>query len=137
MPALQALEPLVAGLGQQRRIGVATAPGNRRDEDLSALGGQLARICDSLFVYESDARHRAPGETAGLIHQGAAESGMGCEVETVLLEADAVSRAVRDAVPGDFLLLLVDDIEGTVERLKGRSFPEQADLARSQSATSD
>ncbi|WP_297773175.1 cyanophycin synthetase [uncultured Roseovarius sp.] len=130
VPALVALEPLVNGLGQQRKIGVSTAPGNRRDEDLAALGAQLAKMCDVLYVYESDARGRAEGETAGLIRKGAADSGSDCAVEVIMKEKDAVDRAMADAVPGDFLLLLVDDITGTTERLKGRSFPVQSDLTQ-------
>jgi cyanophycin synthetase len=130
VPALEALEPLVKGLGQQRKIGVSTAPGNRRDEDLAALGAQLAKMCDVLYVYESDARGRAEGETANLIRKGAAESGHDCAVEVIMKEKDAVDRAMADAVPGDFLLLLVDDITGTTERLKGRSFPVQSDLTQ-------
>lgn len=46
VPAPKALEPLVSGLAPQARIGVATAPGNPRAEDLSVLGAQLAAICD-------------------------------------------------------------------------------------------
>ncbi|MEQ8903493.1 MAG: cyanophycin synthetase [Roseovarius sp.] len=130
VPALVALEPLVNGLGQQRKIGVSTAPGNRRDEDLAALGAQLAKMCDVLYVYESDARGRAEGETANLIRNGAADAGSDCAVEVIMKEKDAVDRAMADAVPGDFLLLLVDDITGTTERLKGRSFPVQSDLAQ-------
>ncbi|WP_104020045.1 cyanophycin synthetase [Roseovarius nitratireducens] len=130
VPALVALEPLVNGLGQQRKISVSTAPGNRRDDDLSALGAQLAKMCDVLYVYESDARGRAEGETAELIRKGAAEAGSECVVEVIMKEKDAVDRAMADAVPGDFLLLLVDDIIGTTERLKGRSFPVQSDLAQ-------
>ncbi|MFP4537871.1 MAG: cyanophycin synthetase [Dichotomicrobium sp.] len=130
VPALIALERLVDGLATQRRIAVATAPGNRRDEDLEALGAQLARMCDTLYVYETDARGRGKGETAGLIHKGAANAGRaGFYVETVLDESEAVGRAIAEAEPGDFLLLLVDDIEGATERLKGRSFPRKARLA--------
>ena len=130
VPALKALRPLVAGLATQARIGVATAPGNRRDEDLSALGAELATMCDALYVYETDSRGRDTGETARLIHGGAAGAGTDCRVETILSEQEAVVRAIGEARAGDFLLLLVDDIEGTTERLKGRSFPKQADLAR-------
>ena len=130
VPALQALEPLVTGLAQQRRIGVSTAPGNRRDEDLAALGAQLAAICDTLYVYESDARGRPEGEVARLIEGGAAAAEAECAVHVIMNEADAVNAAMAEAKPGDFLLLLVDDIEGTAERLKGRSFPVQADLAQ-------
>ena len=130
VPALVALEPLVNGLGQQRKIGVSTAPGNRRDEDLSALGAQLAKMCDVLYVYETDARGRTEGETADLIRKGAVGAGSDCTVEVIMKEKDAVDRAMADAVLGDFLLLLVDDIVGTTERLKGRSFPAQSDLTK-------
>ncbi|SES34069.1 cyanophycin synthetase [Tranquillimonas rosea] len=130
VPALKALEPLVSGLGLQRKIGVATAPGNRRDEDLVALGAQLARMCDTLYVYETDSRGRTPGETAKLIHEGAESAGSDCRVETVMEEHAATARAIEEAKPGDFLLLLVDDIEGTTERLKGRSFPSTAEIAK-------
>ncbi len=130
VPALEALEPLVNGLATQRRIAVATAPGNRRDEDLAALGSQLARMCDILYVFETDARGRETGETAKLIHDGAVDAGTSCSVHTVMEENAAVAQAIDTAKKGDFLLLLVDDIEGATERLKGRSFPHQAEIAR-------
>ncbi|TVS02617.1 MAG: cyanophycin synthetase [Rhodobacteraceae bacterium] len=130
VPALQALQPLVDGLATQRRIGVATAPGNRRDEDLVALGAELAGMCDLLFVYETDARGRATGETAKLIHDGAVGAGTPCRVETIHDEHAATDRAFESAQKGDFMLLLVDDIAGVTERLKGRSFPHQAELAQ-------
>ncbi|MGY9049883.1 MAG: Mur ligase family protein, partial [Rhodobacterales bacterium] len=130
VPALIALEPLVNGLATQRKIGVATAPGNRRDEDLAALGAQLARMCDLVYVYETDARGRETGETSRLIHAGAASVVAGAQVETIMSEQEAVAKAIDAAEPGDFLLLLVDDIEGTTERLKGRTYASQAELAK-------
>lgn len=130
VPALTALEPLVKCLGQQRRIGVAAAPGNRRDADLSALGARLAQMCHILYVYETDARTRPVGATARLIHAGAVEAGTGCTAETIMNEADAVHRAISAAREGDFLLLLVDDIEGATARFKGRRLPGEAELAR-------
>jgi len=130
VPALIALERLVDGLAMQRRIAVATAPGNRRDEDLEALGAQLATMCNTLYVYETDSRGRKTGETADLIHKGAASAGRDdFYVETVLDESKAVDRALDEATPGDFLLLLVDDIAGATERVKGRSFPRKARMA--------
>lgn len=122
VPALSALEPLVAGLSKAgKRIGVASAPGNRRDEDLIGLGAQLTRIVDRLFVCESDARGREVGEAAELIRRGAEEAG-NCMVEIVMVEDDAIGQAMDAASEGDLLVLLVDDIDGVVQRLKGRSF---------------
>jgi acetyl-CoA acyltransferase len=122
VPALTALEPLVAGLGTGQRIAVASAPGNRRDEDLEGLGGQLAKMVDRLFVCEPDARGRTAGEAAGFIRSGAEKTTGNCKVDIVMDEQEAIDRAMDAAALGDLLLLLVDDIDGVVQRLKGRSF---------------
>lgn len=136
VPALEALEPLVRGLSGRRRVAVASAPGNRRDEDLRGLGAQLAGMVDRLFVYETDSRGRAEGEAANLVHEGAAASGGGASVELVMEEYDAIGRAMDAASEGDLLLLLVDDIEGTIQRLKGRSFRTPPPIAASGVAAS-
>jgi cyanophycin synthetase len=129
VPALVALEPLVEGLATKRRIGVASAPGNRRDEDLMALGAQLAKMNDVLFICESDPRGRKVGGAAELLRRGAEDSNDKCRVEVVMAEHDAVGRAMDEAAEGDLLLLLVDDIDGTIQRLKGRSFRTPAPVA--------
>jgi len=129
VPALEALAPLGRGLRGKRRIAVASAPGNRRDEDLVGLGGQLARMTDALFVCETDARGRPTGEAAGLMARGAREAGANCRSEIVMKEYDAIGRAMDEASEGDLLVLLVDDIEGTIQRLKGRSFRTPSPMA--------
>ncbi len=128
VPALTALEPLVRGLKGKKRIAVASAPGNRRDEDLAGVGAQIAKMVDMLFVCENDPRGRTPGEAAKLMHQGAAEAADTCEAEIVMDEYEAIGRAMDAASEGDLLVLLVDDIGGTIQRLKGRTFRTPAPL---------
>jgi cyanophycin synthetase len=123
VPALTALDQLVSGLTARRRIAVASAPGNRRDEDLSALGAQLARMHDELVICEPDPRGRPAGEAAELLRQGAASvSGTRCAVSVVLDEHGAIERAVDAAGEGDLLVMLVDDTAFAIQRVKGRSF---------------
>ncbi|MEX2502933.1 MAG: cyanophycin synthetase [Trueperaceae bacterium] len=122
VPAMKALEPLVRGLSNGRVLGVASAPGNRRDEDLEALGEQLAGMCQTLFICETDPRGRPDGEAAQLLGRGAARIASTQVEITTSGEHDAIGNALDAAVEGDLLLLLVDDIDGTVQRLKGRSF---------------
>ena len=121
VPALEALDALVGSLPARRRICVASAPGNRRDEDIVALGGQLAKMHDRLIVCETHPRGREPGDAAGLVRQGA-ESAGGCPAEIVMDERDAVERALDEASEGDLLVLLVDDLEGATQRVRNRSF---------------
>ena len=129
VPALEALADLVGSLTAKRRISVASAPGNRRDEDLEALGAQLAKMHDSLYICEPDPRGRTAGEAAELLRKGAESAKADCQVEIIMDEHDAVGRALDDASEGDLLVLLVDDIEGSIQRLKGRSFRNQAAVA--------
>lgn len=123
VPALEALSELVSRIPAHRRICVASAPGNRRDEDLFDLGAQLARMHDVVFIYESDPRGRADGEVASLLLDGATSvHGIG-RAEIVMIEQQAIDRAFDEAREGDLLVLLVDDIDSATERLRGRRFP--------------
>ncbi|RKQ96371.1 cyanophycin synthetase [Kushneria sinocarnis] len=122
VPALLALGELIDRIPARRRIGVASAPGNRRDEDLFELGAQLARMHDVVFLYETDARGRPTGETVALLLDGARSVAGSCRIEVVMDENDAVDRAFEAGGEGDLLVLLIDDIDSAIERLRGRRF---------------
>ncbi len=121
VPALEALDELVSSLPARKRICVASAPGNRRDEDIVALGAQLASMHDALFICETMPRGREYGEAAGLLQRGAEGVGS-CTVQLVLDESEAVEHALDKADEGDLLVLLVDDLEDATRRVKSRSF---------------
>ena len=122
VPALKALSELVGSFTVNQRISVASAPGNRRDEDLAALGAQLAAMHDVLFICEPDPRGRPEGQAADLLRRGAESADAACRVEVILDEHEAVGRAMDQASEGDLLVLLIDDIDEAIERLKGRRF---------------
>ncbi|SDN94585.1 cyanophycin synthetase [Vreelandella arcis] len=126
VPALEALSELVGCIPARRRISVASAPGNRRDEDLFTLGTLLAKMHDVVFIYETDARGRTPGEAARLLREGAESVSDACRVEVIMEEQQAVDRAFDEASEGDLLVLLIDDVEGAIERIRGRRFRSAA-----------
>jgi len=126
VPALEALAGLVGSFKANKRISVASAPGNRRDEDLSALGAQLAAMHDVLFICEPDPRGRPAGQAAELLRHGAESADSPCETAVVLDEHEAVGKAIDAASEGDLLVLLIDDIDDAIERLKGRRFRADA-----------
>ncbi|MEA2118509.1 cyanophycin synthetase [Halovibrio sp. HP20-50] len=122
VPALEALSGLVGCIPARRRISVASAPGNRRDEDLFTLGTLLARMHDVVFIYETDARGRTPGDAARLLREGAESVPGACRVEVIMEEQQAVERAFEEASEGDLLVLLIDDVDSAIERIRGRRF---------------
>ncbi|MEC4768724.1 cyanophycin synthetase [Halomonas sp. CUBES01] len=126
VPALEALSELVGCIPARRRISVASAPGNRRDEDLFTLGTLLARMHDVVFIYETDARGRTPGDAARLLREGAESVPGDCRVEVIMEEQQAVERAFEEASEGDLLVLLIDDVDSAIERIRGRRFQSAA-----------
>jgi cyanophycin synthetase len=118
--AVQGLMDLVQQLPARRRIGVLAAPGDRRDEDIRAVG-RLAGSLDHLVVKEDDDRRgRERGEAASLIIEGLRESGVPDErIEVVHSEIEAIERAVSLLEANDLAVVLADDVRGVLERVRG------------------
>jgi cyanophycin synthetase len=102
-----------------RRIGVVTAPGDRRDEDLRDVGRRCAGLDYVILKEDDNRRGRKPGEIARVIGEGLAEVGIGPErTETVFSEHEAVAQAVGQMRDRDLVVVLVDDVAGVLEQLR-------------------
>ncbi len=112
----QFVQGMTAGGGEWQarvRLGVIATPGDRRDDDMRALGAAAAKHFDELIVREDrNPRGRKKGETADLVVDGvlaAMRSGARAgAVEVILEEMDAVRAAMDRARPGDVVVLCID-----------------------------
>ena len=124
VPALQALARVLPRLARGRRINVANAAGNRRDEDLQAFGAQLATMYDRIIVCDPDPRRRAEGQTAAVICEGIRAAGFPEDRLSVELdELRAAGRALAESRPGDLVVLQtdgVDDVIALCTRMRAR-----------------
>jgi len=106
---LRALSHLLARLRPSfgRQIGMVAVPGDRRDEDIVAMGEIAALTYDEVVLREdADRRGRAAGEVIKLMALGAARAGMAPErVHAVPDEMEAVTHCLNLAGPGDLVLL--------------------------------
>jgi cyanophycin synthetase len=117
--AVEGLMDLVKRVPAQRRIGVVTAPGDRRDEDLRAVGRRCAGLDYVVLKEDDDRRGRAPGEIARVIGEGLAEAGIGPDqVTTVFSERDAVERAIEQMRDRDLVVVLADDVPAVLQQLR-------------------
>ena len=117
--AVAGLMEMVRELPARRRIGVLAAPGDRRDEDIRAVG-RLAGGLDYVIVKEDDDRRgRRRGETAQLLVEGLREAGVPPDrIETVHSELDAVERALSMLETNDVAIVLADDVPAVLERVR-------------------
>jgi cyanophycin synthetase len=90
--AYRALAEMARSLLPGQLVGIVTAPGDRRDEDLLEVGRVCAGRFDELVVYESSSRGRTPGGAVDLILQGAEE--VVGKTDTLHRELD-VGEAIR------------------------------------------
>ncbi|MFL6660802.1 MAG: cyanophycin synthetase, partial [Rhizobacter sp.] len=105
-PAYRAIIDTARSLTTQRMIGVVTVPGDRRDEDLAAVGRLCAEGFDELVIYEMDEyRGRDPGATARVLEAGARQSARGKPLRVVLDVRDAMRCALERAQPGDVVVV--------------------------------
>ena len=109
-----AIEALL-GYGERvqatRRIGAFGVPGDRRDDDIRAVGALGAQL-DFVVMKEHSQymRGREPGEVAGLMREGFIQAG-GDAAQVALTddEQEAVATIRRMLRAGDLVLFLADD----------------------------
>lgn len=102
--AYAALAGMARAMTAGRVVGVVSAPGDRRDEDLVHTGKVCAAGFDDLVVYESCNRGRGIGETARLIAQGARADKPGGRLHCKLDVHEAIRCGLSMCKPGDVLV---------------------------------
>ena len=109
--AIAGLLEFVSGLDANRRIGIITAPGDRRDEDLLTVG-RLASKLDRVIVRDDKYRRgRAPGEISRIIAQGLREAGMPDDrIDVIHNEREALDFAVGQMQENDLIFALADEV---------------------------
>jgi cyanophycin synthetase len=118
---MAAMAQTIRGLAVHgRRIGVIAAPGDRRDEDIRALGRAAAAAFDLVLLREDeDRRGREPGEVGKLLREGLLAAGFPTErvAPEVLDEVTAVARGLATSRPGDLLVIFGDNLARDWEQI--------------------
>jgi cyanophycin synthetase len=105
--AVQGLLEFVFRLPAHRRLAVIAVPGDRRDEDIRAVGAPFARFDHVIIKEDADLRGRDEGEVAGLLRNAVLSAGLAPEcVEIVRDEAAAVRRGMSLLKTDDLLVVL-------------------------------
>lgn len=96
-----------------RQIGMATIPGDRRDEDIRAMGEVAAMTFDEIVLREDPSRRgRAEGEIIGLLAEGARRGGAAeNRIHRVADELNAAACCMDLARPGDLVVLTPTEVE--------------------------
>ncbi len=117
--AIAGLMEFVSGLDANRRIGIITAPGDRRDEDLLTVGRLAAKLDHVIVRDDKYRRGRAPGEISRLIAQGLREGGMReDQIDIVHDEVQALEHAMAVMQDNDLVFVLADEVPVVLEQVR-------------------
>ncbi|HTQ78764.1 MAG TPA: cyanophycin synthetase, partial [Thermoanaerobaculia bacterium] len=128
---MEAMAQTIRGLNVAgRRIGIIAAPGDRRDDDIRALGRASAPAFDLILLREDrDRRGRPPGAVGELLREGLLAAGFPEDriAPEVWVEEEAVRRGLETARPGDLLVIFGDDLAQDWEQIVsfGQATPAQ------------
>jgi cyanophycin synthetase len=113
------LMEFVQSIDANRRIGVVTAPGDRRDEDLRNVG-RIAACLDYVVLKEDkERRGRDAGAIAELIGEGLRDGGMEeNRYETIYNEQEAITKALGNMQDNDLVVILADDVSASLDLVR-------------------
>ncbi|MEI6950405.1 cyanophycin synthetase [Paraflavisolibacter sp. H34] len=108
---VRALGQFVRSFAASLKVGVITGVGDRRDEDLIALGEEAARVFDKIIIrHDDDLRGRQPEELDRLLRSGIYRADPHKPITYVYSEQEAVEHALAQAQPDSIIVVLIDHI---------------------------
>jgi cyanophycin synthetase len=100
------------------KVGILSATGDRRDEDILNIGKLSAKIFDEIIIkHDKDLRGRSKDEITKLLLEGI-YSERKMPVQIISNEFDSIQYALDNAKPGSFNVILADDVMKTIQYIK-------------------
>ena len=112
----EAIEDYLRNVESNKKIGIISGVGDRRDNDIRECGKIAARMFDHIIIRnEKHLRGRQEDEINGLIIEGIQSVNKSVSYECIPKEIDALKHAMSLAEEGTFITALSDVINNAIE----------------------
>ena len=117
---VKALGKFIKNYSGGKKTGIIAGVGDRRDEDLVALGKEAGQVFDEIIIRsDDDMRGRTTDEVFKLVNTGIQSVCPGKQVQFIADEAEAVRAAISMGEPGGFVVVLVDNVSRALSIASG------------------
>lgn len=100
------------------KVGVLSATGDRRDEDIVNIGKLAAEIFDEIIIkHDDDLRGRTQQSITELLIKGIS-SVKDMALKVISDERDAIGHALQTASPGSFVVICADKIQRSIAQVE-------------------
>lgn len=115
---IRALGEFVHSFKNCKKYGIIAGIGDRRDEDIIAVGQAAARIFDEIIIrHDEDLRGRSISEIDHLVRRGIQNIDPGKPVSSGADECQALTSCLQRASAGDLIVVLVENIDAISNQL--------------------
>ena len=122
-----AIEDYLANVKANRKIGIISGIGDRRDEDIRECALIACRMFDHVIIrQEHDLRGRTEQGINALLLQGMIDSCKKVSYEIIPKETDAIQRALGLAGEGDLVVALSDEYASVIDVIKSELEKEES-----------
>jgi cyanophycin synthetase len=123
---LQLLCDFIGQLDYPQKIGVITGTGDRRNEDIIALGRISAKYFDEIILRnDKNLRGRTQEEIIALLRQGIEETNPKLPVTVIMDESEALDHSYKICRQGALVTVMCDKVSGTIEKVKALKAQEE------------
>ncbi len=110
------VEDYLQSVEANKKIGIISGVGDRRDEDIRECAKIAGRMFDHIIIrQEKYLRGRTEQEIIDLILEGIAESGRNITHEIITKEIEAIKHAINSAEDGTFITALSDVVTNAID----------------------
>lgn len=100
------------------KIGIIAGVGDRRDEDIVALGKVAAGMFDEIIIrQDKNLRGRSEDEIINLMLDGIKSVDPNKKVDVIRTEKEAISKALSNPVKGSFVIICSDVVPDALEQV--------------------
>lgn len=111
-----AIEDFLESIEVNRKIGIISGVGDRRDEDIIVCGTIAARMFDHIIIrQEKHLRGRTEEEIINLLVKGIHRINPDFSYEIISKETDAIKHAIALAQKSDYIVALSDVVSNAIE----------------------
>ena len=113
---IRAMGKFIKSFEAKTKVGIITGVGDRRDEDIIALGEEAAKIFDELILrHDNDMRGRTIEEVENLLTRGIVNVNPDIPITYSMAECESVEYAIQHAVPNSVIVIFTENIKKVTE----------------------
>lgn len=116
---IQAIGKFVASVDSPMKVGIVAGVGDRRDEDIIAVGEESAKIFDEIIIrQDKNLRGRTEEEMIDLMTKGIYNIDPAKKITIFRKESEAIDFAIANAQKDSFIVVISDVVPDALEQVK-------------------